>query len=236
MLYSTQGKGEHIMAMYYYKLWKILEERGINRATLLSGAGITETPYKKMQHNESVSVETLDRICTYLNCDFGDILTNVPEDNTYVPLTEINHKANDVLRSLLKTHMDKYNMNVNQISNITSVSINTLKSFLNGKPISHKTCQKFFTLGKEFENALVQCITEKEQDTKKKTYCTACDSNLKKCYALVLRRNGDSIDPICLLDKELQIENKSIFTYSDCPRPSSIRECQKAASAIGKKV
>ena len=54
----------------YYKLKKILEERGMNWQSLLN-AGISQ--------NKSVTIDTVDKICTYLQVQPGDIMEWVDE-------------------------------------------------------------------------------------------------------------------------------------------------------------
>lgn len=64
----------------YDKLWKILKERGIKKVDLRDEIGITPSTLAKLSKNQNVSMEVLNRICTYLECDIGDIL-----EHTFTP-------------------------------------------------------------------------------------------------------------------------------------------------------
>ena len=60
--------------IYYDKLWKYLKDHGISQYRLkVSGVGIS-TIYR-LKRNQPVSTETLDKICTILDCKIEDIVT-----------------------------------------------------------------------------------------------------------------------------------------------------------------
>ena len=69
------------MAISYDKLWKLLIDKKINKTQLKELAGISTNAVAKLGKNESVSLETLEKICVTLNCDIGDIVGFVPENN-----------------------------------------------------------------------------------------------------------------------------------------------------------
>lgn len=62
----------------YYKLKKILEERGMNWQSLLN-AGISQNMPTRFSKNKSVTIDTIDKICTYLQVQPGDIMEWVDE-------------------------------------------------------------------------------------------------------------------------------------------------------------
>lgn len=62
----------------YYKLKKILEERGMNWQSLLN-AGISQNMPTRFSQNKSVTIDTVDKICTYLQVQPGDIMEWVDE-------------------------------------------------------------------------------------------------------------------------------------------------------------
>jgi DNA-binding Xre family transcriptional regulator len=68
------GKEVEIMAANYANLWKVLIDRGINKTQLRELAGISTGTLAKLGKNEYVSTEVLDKICTALNCEVGDII------------------------------------------------------------------------------------------------------------------------------------------------------------------
>lgn len=62
------------MAISYDKLWKILIDKKMNRTQLKDIAKISTNAVAKLGKNESVSLETLEKICWTLQCNIGDIV------------------------------------------------------------------------------------------------------------------------------------------------------------------
>ena len=62
------------MPVNYDKLWKMLIDKKMNRTDLKEYAGISFNILAKMGRNEFVSMESLYKVCTALNCDVGDIM------------------------------------------------------------------------------------------------------------------------------------------------------------------
>lgn len=58
----------------YRKLWKMLIDKGIkNKTELITMANISSNVLAKLNKGESVSLESIQKICKALNCDVGDI-------------------------------------------------------------------------------------------------------------------------------------------------------------------
>lgn len=62
------------MSVSYDKLWKILIDKRMNRTDLKDMAGISFNVLAKMGKGETVSLESLYKICKTLNCNIGDII------------------------------------------------------------------------------------------------------------------------------------------------------------------
>ena len=62
------------MARSYNKLWKLMIDKKINKTQLCKTAGITTNAMAKLGRDESVPLETLEKICTVLNCTLDDIV------------------------------------------------------------------------------------------------------------------------------------------------------------------
>ena len=62
------------MTVSYDKLWKLLIDRKMNRTELKDAAGISFNILAKMGRNEFVSMESLCKICSTMNCDIGDVM------------------------------------------------------------------------------------------------------------------------------------------------------------------
>ena len=67
------------MSVSYDKLWKLLIDKKMNRTELKDSSGISFNVLAKMGKNEFVSMESLIKICSTLNCNVGDILDFLPE-------------------------------------------------------------------------------------------------------------------------------------------------------------
>ena len=62
------------MPISYDKLWKMLIDKKMNHIDLKEHVGISFNILAKMGRNEFVSMESLYKVCTALNCDVGDIM------------------------------------------------------------------------------------------------------------------------------------------------------------------
>lgn len=62
------------MSVNYNNLWKLLIDKGITKTEMRRMAGLSTNVLAKMGKNETVSMETLARIVTVLNCSFDDII------------------------------------------------------------------------------------------------------------------------------------------------------------------
>ena len=71
------------MAVSYVKLWKLLLDRGLKRTDLILMAGISTNILAKLGKNDFVSMESLEKICKSLNCNIGDIVDFLFDENKY---------------------------------------------------------------------------------------------------------------------------------------------------------
>lgn len=67
------------MAVSYNKLWKMLIDKNITKTELTHLAGITTNAMAKLGRNEDVRVNTLEKLCTSLDCKLDDIVEFVPD-------------------------------------------------------------------------------------------------------------------------------------------------------------
>ena len=68
------------MARSYNKLWKLMIDKKINKTQLCKAAGITTNAMAKLGRNESVPLETLEKICAVLDCTLDDIVEFSEDD------------------------------------------------------------------------------------------------------------------------------------------------------------
>ena len=59
----------------YNKLWKILVDKKLSKADLRKAIGAAPNTLTKLRRDEEVSMSVLVRICEYLDCDIGDIVS-----------------------------------------------------------------------------------------------------------------------------------------------------------------
>ena len=62
------------MAVEYLRLWKLLLDRGMKKTDLKTEAGISSNVLAKLGKNEYVSMETMEKLCTSLDCNIEDIM------------------------------------------------------------------------------------------------------------------------------------------------------------------
>ena len=62
------------LARSYKKLWKLMIDKKINKTQLCKAAGITTNAMAKLGRDESVPLETLEKICEVLECTLDDII------------------------------------------------------------------------------------------------------------------------------------------------------------------
>ena len=62
------------MARSYNKLWKLMIDKKMNKTQLRTTAKISSNAMAKLGRDESVPIETLEKICEVLHCDIGDIM------------------------------------------------------------------------------------------------------------------------------------------------------------------
>lgn len=65
------------MAFSYEPLRKLLHARNLSKKDFMLLTGLSISTVSKLQKDESVSLEVLDRICGSLKCDFGNIIKHI---------------------------------------------------------------------------------------------------------------------------------------------------------------
>lgn len=62
------------MAVSYKKLFNILNRKGIKKIDLQKNLNLSPTTVAKLSKNENISLEILEKICSYLQCNIEDII------------------------------------------------------------------------------------------------------------------------------------------------------------------
>lgn len=68
------------MSYSYNKLWKLLIDKNMLKKDLMAATKITSSTMAKMGRGEPVSMEVLGRICEILDCNIGDLVDYVKEE------------------------------------------------------------------------------------------------------------------------------------------------------------
>ena len=75
------------MTISYNKLWKLMIDLNMNKTQLRKIAGLSTNIIARLSKNESVSMDTLLRICKALHCNVGDII-DVIEESDQLKITD----------------------------------------------------------------------------------------------------------------------------------------------------
>lgn len=66
----------------YAPLWETMKKQGVTTYTLQVKAGISSSTIRRMKAGQSVSTNSLDALCTLLNCPLEDIVIHLPDEET----------------------------------------------------------------------------------------------------------------------------------------------------------
>ena len=70
-----------MMVTSYNKLWKLLIDKGMRKKDLQLAAGISSGVMTKMGKGEAVTTTVLAKICKALDCNIGDIMEFVDDED-----------------------------------------------------------------------------------------------------------------------------------------------------------
>lgn len=69
------------MAVSYNGLWKLLIDKNMKKIDLMEEVEISSSTVAKMTKGEPVSLSILEKVCDKLDCDFGDIIHYIKEED-----------------------------------------------------------------------------------------------------------------------------------------------------------
>ena len=67
------------MGISYKPLFRILLERDMKKTDLRETCGLTLNVIAKLSKNETISMDSLQKICQYFKCQFSDIVEFIPD-------------------------------------------------------------------------------------------------------------------------------------------------------------
>ena len=68
------------MTISYNKLWKLLIDKKMSSADLRKEVGIAPNTMTRLRKVEEVSLNVLNKICSALNVDIGDVMEFLPDE------------------------------------------------------------------------------------------------------------------------------------------------------------
>ena len=74
-------RGIDTMQVSYKKLWKMLIDKDMKKKDLQADAGISWASVTKLSKGVTVSMEVIMKICKTLNCNIGDIMDLIPDED-----------------------------------------------------------------------------------------------------------------------------------------------------------
>jgi DNA-binding Xre family transcriptional regulator len=69
---------EEFMGISYKPLWKLLIDKNLKKTDLLEKVPISPSTLAKLSKNQPVDGKILQRLCEYFNCQYADIIENIP--------------------------------------------------------------------------------------------------------------------------------------------------------------
>ncbi len=70
------------MSIDYRKMLKIIKERNVTSYTLTKKNNIIgQATWKKIKDGGHIDTRTINALCAYLNCQPGDLMEYIPDDN-----------------------------------------------------------------------------------------------------------------------------------------------------------
>lgn len=82
----------------YTKLWLLLEKHGMKRTDLKNI--ISSATLAKLGKNEPVSITVIEKLCTFLNCQPGDIMENVTQEDILKAGKIMNEKITEMFKMI----------------------------------------------------------------------------------------------------------------------------------------
>jgi len=63
----------------YNPLWKKLIDKGMTKEQLRKALGLSPSTIAKMGRGEKISLQIIEKLCQYFNCQPGDLFEYIPD-------------------------------------------------------------------------------------------------------------------------------------------------------------
>lgn len=226
------------MAFYYYKLWRLLDIKRISQNELQRITGISQPTFTKMRKGQSVTVDTLEKIATALGCDFGDIITVKPDDKQETTQVAFSYDAAMLaIQDTLKQYMDKYSMTALEVADVTTLSVNTIRSCLKGNNISSRSLLKLNRLEGFATMLNLSAYKYRAVNPSKTIYCTKCGRRRTTCWGFqnIWNPNKKEYEHYCGFNFNQTVDDDGHYMSFDgnCPHPTNYHEFADAELKYG---
>lgn len=67
------------MSFSFNPLWKLLVDKNMSKEDMRKVLGLSPATVAKMGKGENVSLDVIDRICNYFDCEINEIIEHVKE-------------------------------------------------------------------------------------------------------------------------------------------------------------
>lgn len=67
------------MSFSFNPLWKLLVDKNMSKEEMRKVLGLSPATVAKMGKGENVSLDVIDRLCNYFNCEINEIIEHVKE-------------------------------------------------------------------------------------------------------------------------------------------------------------
>ena len=84
----------------YAKLWILLQKQGKKRFDLVEDGVISRGTLTKLGKNGSVTIDVINKICDYLDCQPGDIMERVTKEQVEETVKVMNQKFEEMFDML----------------------------------------------------------------------------------------------------------------------------------------
>lgn len=64
----------------YDNLWNVMQEKGISQYALIKKYNVSPGQITRLKRNESVSTHTIEMFCKILDCEVGDIMKYIKDN------------------------------------------------------------------------------------------------------------------------------------------------------------
>jgi DNA-binding Xre family transcriptional regulator len=64
----------------FYKLLDLLNRKGISKEELRVAIGASSATISKLSKNENVSMDVIEKICRFLDCQPGELMEYIPDE------------------------------------------------------------------------------------------------------------------------------------------------------------